>query len=289
MTYPEGRFFNSSGYLPPMTTYAQNFEDVTLRRALQDIENGFYVDVGAWHPTRDSVTRWFYDQGWHGINVEPNSTFLDMLRRERPRDINVSCAVGGSDRASATLHVVSDTGLSTLDRSLLQGVDRSVTGEITISVVTLDRLFAAHEPLPTIDFLKIDAEGSEAEIVQAASFTRHRPRIVLIEATGYNVYGPILEGRGYRFVWFDGLNAFYVREEDMWRAALLARPPNLWDNATSLVVKELSAELARRRLPYAARSSAALRARLLSISRRLASRYRRVVSAAHRPDPAATE
>lgn len=103
MTWPEGRFFNAGGYLPPMTTYAQNFEDVTLRRTLQDVQRGFYVDIGAWHPTQDSVTRSFYDQGWRGINVEPNPHFLELLRKERPRDINLGCAIGQrKERLSCT-------------------------------------------------------------------------------------------------------------------------------------------------------------------------------------------
>ena len=54
-------------------SYAQNFEDVMLWRALKHISNGFYIDVGAWSPDIDSVTRIFYEHGWRGVNVEPNS------------------------------------------------------------------------------------------------------------------------------------------------------------------------------------------------------------------------
>lgn len=254
-----------------MTTYAQNFEDVTLRRALRDIEHGFYVDIGAWHPTRDSVTRWFYDQGWRGINVEPNPLFLDMLKKERERDINLGIVVG-SGASSATLHIVSDTGLSTTDSTL--AANFSITKTRTVEAISLDRLLEIHEPLPTIDFLKIDAEGSELAIIEAASFSRYRPRIVLVEATGLHLYNPIMQARGYRFVWFDGLNAFYVREQDAWRADLLARPPSLWDNATPIAVAELSDALAKRQPTYA--FSADLRSRVISACRRLASRYRQL-------------
>lgn len=58
-----------------MISYAQNFEDVMLWRALKHVKKGFYVDVGAWSPDNDSVTRFFYENGWHGINIEPNSDF----------------------------------------------------------------------------------------------------------------------------------------------------------------------------------------------------------------------
>lgn len=236
-SHPEGRFFNAGGFMPPMTTYAQNFEDVTLRRALQDVECGFYVDVGACHPTELSVTRWFYDQGWRGINIEPNPHFLRLLEAERPRDINLGVAV--SDKTERTiLHVVSDTGLSTVDHNLAESL--SVTQRITVDAVPLDTLLASHEPLPTIDFLKIDAEGIETKIIAATALTTYRPRIILAESPpdGIASYTIKLQTCGYHFVWFDGLNAFYVRDEDIWRAELVARPPSVWDNATRFVPQE---------------------------------------------------
>ena len=74
-------------------SYAQNFEDIMLWRALKHIENGFYIDVGAWSPDLDSVTRAFYERGWRGINVEPNPEFHAQLLARRPRDINMLLAV----------------------------------------------------------------------------------------------------------------------------------------------------------------------------------------------------
>lgn len=67
-------------------SYAQNFEDVRLWRALNSFECGFYIDVGATDPAHDSVTKAFYDHGWSGINVEPMQNYYDALRQQRPRD-----------------------------------------------------------------------------------------------------------------------------------------------------------------------------------------------------------
>ena len=75
-------------------SYAQNYEDVTLRRALRDVSSGFYVDVGANDPRVDSVTRAFYERGWHGINIEPVAHWHDRLQADRPRDINLRVAAG---------------------------------------------------------------------------------------------------------------------------------------------------------------------------------------------------
>jgi len=75
-------------------SYAQNREDILLWRALFDIEEGFYVDVGAQDPTLDSVTRAFYDRGWRGINIEPVTGYFDKLCVERPKDLTLQSATG---------------------------------------------------------------------------------------------------------------------------------------------------------------------------------------------------
>src|ERR1043166_2275289 len=80
-----------------MISYAQNFEDVMLNRVFRDRTDGFYVDVGAADPVNLSVTKWFYDLGWTGINVEPHPEFFEKLQAERSRDLNLHCGAGAAD------------------------------------------------------------------------------------------------------------------------------------------------------------------------------------------------
>lgn len=75
-------------------SYAQLLEDVILYCALKDVEKGFYIDVGANDPTNDSVTKFFYDRGWHGINIEPLPDRCALLAEKRPRDINLCVGLG---------------------------------------------------------------------------------------------------------------------------------------------------------------------------------------------------
>jgi hypothetical protein len=77
-----------------LTSYAQNYEDVMLARAFGGRNTGFYVDVGAADPINLSVTKWFYDLGWSGLNIEPNKQLFERLAADRPRDINLDCGVG---------------------------------------------------------------------------------------------------------------------------------------------------------------------------------------------------
>jgi hypothetical protein len=80
--------------LMPFISYAQNYEDIILWRALRDIERGFYVDIGAADPEEYSVTCAFYQRGWPGINVEPLDDYFEKLTNTRPRDANLKVAAG---------------------------------------------------------------------------------------------------------------------------------------------------------------------------------------------------
>ena len=223
-----------------MITYAQNFEDVLLARVFRHKPHGFYIDVGAHDPVDLSTTKYFYDLGWHGINIEPVPSNHRRFVDQRPRDINLNMAVG--DRSGVrTLHVIrgqtpyvaDGTALSTL-RDDLASKSAEVMGghpieDINVDVRTLAEICTASCREP-IDFLKIDVEGWEKQVLQGSDFKKVRPVVIVVEATkpnipfkgfdqidaiaGWDDWEPILLGADYRFAHFDGLNRFYVRAED---------------------------------------------------------------------------
>jgi FkbM family methyltransferase len=223
----EQRAFQS---LPYMKSYAQNLEDVMLRRALQDRTEGFYVDLGAYRPEADSVTKWFYDNGWSGVNVEPTPALHAEFVTARVRDVNLQLAVGGTKR-KASFHIEEGSGLSHI-----VGEQSADAQAIVVEVVTLDELLEHYTRGKQIDFLKIDVEGAEQEIL-AATTLPNRPRIILVEATAPNSQVGVWQGwephllrLGYEFVWFDGLNRFYLEAEERWRKKHFEMPPNVFDN-----------------------------------------------------------
>lgn len=216
-------------------SYAQNYEDVMLRRALRDVRNGFYVDVGAQHPVTDSVTKAFYDMGWTGINVEPVPEWHQMLEEARPNDINLNVAAGN---APGMLHFYSieGTGLSTADARLAESYrqERKVR-EFDVPVTTLSAALKEHAP-SDIHFLKIDVEGFEKEVLEGADFSRFRPWVVLVEATRplspettHEEWEQLLVENDYAFAYFDGLNRFYVAMERERLMAAFRAPPNYFD------------------------------------------------------------
>lgn len=220
-------------------SYAQNFEDVMLRRALKHVEKGFYIDVGAWSPDLDSVTRAFYDMGWRGINIEPNPEFHGQLCTRRQRDINLSLAVSDS-KAVLTMNFLSNPGLSTLDDHIaIKHVESGlVVVRRDVQVTTLSALWREHVPTDQeVHFLKVDVEGAEKAVLEGNDWQRCRPWIVVVEATlpmeqtdSYETWEPILLAAQYNFVYADGLNRYYVASERPGLMSSFVHPPNVFDD-----------------------------------------------------------
>ena len=220
-------------------SYAQNFEDVMLWRALKHIENGFYIDVGAWSPDLDSVTRAFYERGWHGINLEPNAEFYAQLQAQRSRDINLPLAVGYKE-GKQIINILSNPGLSTLDESIAQRHSSSglTINKQDIDVINLSGLWEQNVPEgQDVHFLKVDVEGLEEAVLQGNDWTKNRPWIVVVEATlpmsqqeTHESWEPILLNANYYFAYADGLNRFYVASEHIELLSAFKYPPNVFDD-----------------------------------------------------------
>ena len=223
---------------PPsgIVSYAQNHEDILLWRALFDIQEGFYVDIGVQDPTVDSVTRAFYDRGWHGINIEPVTGYFDKLCRERPRDLTLQVAVG--DRFGwSTLYEFPNSGLSTLVEEVAFGHRARGLRDVQrrVPIVTLASVWAKFVRRE-VHFLKIDVEGYEGRVLSGMDLVNLRPWIILIEATRPATSVAISEGwerillnARYELVHFDGLNCWYLAEERSNLKVRFEAPPNIFD------------------------------------------------------------
>jgi FkbM family methyltransferase len=245
----------------PWISYAQNREDVLLKRALRDVKTGFYVDVGAYHPVDVSITKHFYDSGWNGINVEPSPAQYAIVAQARPRDINVNVAVSDHIGAMTFYEALEGTrGLSTLAAEEAERHKRNGFRfrEHDVPVVTLAELLDRHAGQRTVDFMSVDVEGHERAVLAGGDWRRWRPRIVVVEATRplsmeqtHGQWEGILLDAGYLLATFDGLNRYYVREEDRARIGDLVVPANVFDAYVPWEqqkrIEELEAQLAELR------------------------------------------
>lgn len=217
-----------------LVSFAQNLEDVLIWRALGHIEKGRYIDVGAQHPTVDSVSKMFHEQGWHGTHVEPSSTYAMLLRRERPGDEIIE-AVISSQVGVIDFHEFYETGLSTVELSVANmNADRGYRFHTTVKTcLTLDDIFDRNSDV--VHWLKIDVEGHERSVLEGWT-SATRPWLLIIESTfpgtgiqSHEDWETLLIAKGYSYVWFDGLNRYYVSNDHGDLADALQMQPHIFD------------------------------------------------------------
>ena len=220
-------------------SYAQNFEDVMLWRALGQIEHGFYIDIGAQDPIIDSISKAFYDHGWRGIHVEPTPHYADLLRQQRPGDTVIQAAVGKGP-AKLPFFEIPDTGISTADPVIAQQHrERGFNvHEITVPCIALSAVFKTCAR-SEIHWLKIDVEGFEKQVLSSWGKSKIRPWIVVVESTlpltqieTHETWEAILIDYGYTPVYFDGLNRYYISDAHPELKNAFLAPPNVFDSFT---------------------------------------------------------
>jgi FkbM family methyltransferase len=185
------------------------------------------VDVGAYDPTELSNTRHFYDRGWSGINVEPIPARAERFRIERPRDINLNLGIASAP-GLLPFYEMDPATLSTFHREEAERCSgfpgHRIVATREIPVLPLRDVLAEHAGVRRIDFLSIDTEGLEDEVIRSNDWQRFRPVAILIEYRRYHPRGlegsagrtwePFLLEQGYRFAHANEVNALYVRRED---------------------------------------------------------------------------
>lgn len=195
--------------------YAQNREDIILESFFGDMKKGFYVDVGACHPDDASVTKRFYLKGWHGINIEPQTNLHELFVRDRERDINLNIGVGDKKGSLTLRSYIYNQGLSSVVAAVMNEHESFASKserfeDVEIEIKTLEDIFKANR-VKSIQFLKIDVEGYEYEVLAGNNWSKFRPEVLCIEANHIvKDWRPILAKNSYDHVFFDGLNEYYV-------------------------------------------------------------------------------
>lgn len=202
-------------------SYTQNLEDCHLALAFAGQATGTYIDIGAGHPIADNVSFWFYERGWRGVVVEPQGELAALYARLRPRDSTVRALIGRENGESDFFLVDRLHGFSSTIEQHARKAQAFGAGyrKLRLPAMTLASLCETHK-LGDIDFLKIDVEGGEADVLAGADFKRFRPKVIVAEAVApgsgepaWDQWEPLLLANGYRFRLFDTLNRFYVAEE----------------------------------------------------------------------------
>jgi len=176
------------GYGAETYYFSQSGEEGILRgifyKKLEDNENGFYVDVGAFHPTKFSNTYFFYLNGWNGINIDANPGSMKLFNKIRCRDINLNLAVANNKTILTYYIIENKPEMNTFSKEFLKkfGIYKLITNEIKIETYTLKEIFQKYLlKEKTIDFLNVDVEGLDLEVLKSNDWKLYRPKVVVVE------------------------------------------------------------------------------------------------------------
>lgn len=166
-------------------SFAQEGEDIALDRLFEGRCNGFYVDVGCHHPFRFSNSYFFYRRGWRGICIDALPGTQRLFERWRRRDIVVESGIA-AQHGELTYHMFDEPALNTFDAALaqerLERTPYKLIRSVQVPTDTLAAILAAHCPAGTqIDFLSVDVEGLDLQVLESNDWDRYRPLTVIAE------------------------------------------------------------------------------------------------------------
>ncbi len=192
-------------------SYSQEGEDLLLLEMLENMQSGFYIDIGAHHPTRFSNTALFYELGWRGVNIEASPDLIEEFHQKRKEDINL-CTGVGLYTGTMPFYVFDEQGLNTFDSQrkdyIISLKSYNLLKTINIPIDTLKNILdSTIDSLQHIDLLMIDVEGLDLSVLQSNDWDIYRPTIVMVEqyleGLRESVDHPIvlfMESKGYKYV-----------------------------------------------------------------------------------------
>lgn len=201
--------------------YSANGEDIYLRNRFKGIEKGVYVDVGSCHPYRYSNTYWAYKKGWTGINIEPNLKNFGLFEKFRKRDININCGISAME-GCMRYYQFDIPELNTFDKQMAEHYEVEgymIKAISDIKMKRLDSILKEHK-IEKIDFLDIDVEGAEMDVLKSIDFNVQIECILLEQGAELcftdiinSPGGQFLRKKGYQAVNRYGITTIYEREK----------------------------------------------------------------------------
>lgn len=174
--------------------YSHWGEDSILEYLLSPTIIGRYLDIGCFHPALFSNTKKLHERGWSGVNVDPNPFMIDQFNLARPKDVNINMAVG-KEKGQIEYFKFNDWGSSNtaspeFAKIIAQNNNLSVPVSMPVELTTLEHLMAENFPSSPPDFLNIDVEELDLDVLKSSDWGRHRPTIIAIEDINFSIDMP---------------------------------------------------------------------------------------------------
>ena len=197
----------------PNNHFAEFAEDVMVSRIFKNLKKGFYVDVGAYHPFKGSLTFNLYNKGWKGMNLDLSKTSIDLFNIARPKDININAAI--SDFNGDTFYY-ENSPINQQNSLFNEGRDQK---KIKIKSYELSKLLNFKQ-IDKVDFINIDTEGNELNVLKGIDFNKYKPVLITIEDNSFDLENKnkkekisFLNEKGYKLINIVGVTMFFVKKD----------------------------------------------------------------------------
>ena len=199
----------------PNLHYAEFAEDVMVNRILKKIKKGFYVDIGAYHPYKGSLTYNLYNRKWKGINLDISKSSIDLFNIARPSDININCAV--SEFNGETFYY-ENSPINQQNSLIPQDENQK---KIKIQSYKLSEILKMQN-INSVDYINIDTEGNELEVLMGIDFSKINPTLFTIEDNSFDLNNEIkkkkiiyLKEKNYELINIIGVTMFFVKKDSV--------------------------------------------------------------------------
>tara|TARA_B110000971_G_C19927488_1_gene462298 strand:- start:347 stop:1021 length:675 start_codon:yes stop_codon:yes gene_type:complete len=163
-------------------SYAMDGEDTVVTDYFKDKKNGFYVDVGCYHPIHRNNTYLLHKKNWNGINIDTSQFSIDLFNYMRPNDHNYNCAISNKNEVIKLFYQKELSQLSTTESVQAEKVFQGNIKEKKIQASTLNEILNKSKYKDSkIDFLDIDVEGADLKVLEGLSFDKFKPELICIE------------------------------------------------------------------------------------------------------------
>lgn len=197
---------------PYNLSFSQEGEDLVLNRLFEKQKGGFYVDVGAHHPQRFSNTYFFYLKGWRGINIDAMPGSMELFEEVRPKDTNIEAAISDLSE-ELTYYMFNDPALNGFSKSISTDRDKirgyKIVDRKVIKTQKLSDLLEVHLPEDQkIDFLSIDVEGLDYQVLLSNNWLKYKPTILLVEELAMSLGALPTQSKTFQFLQKQGYELF---------------------------------------------------------------------------------
>lgn len=202
---------------PSMGSFSQFNEDLLIDLLFDSKRKGFYVDIGANDPAFNNNTKRFYDKGWHGINIEPSIEEYEKLQSSRLRDINLNIGVGLIKNKMSFYKVLGDSTLSSFNKTIAIQMAKFYGLQVLeeeIQILRLVDIYNDYIKDNHVDFMSVDAEGSDLDVLKSNDWKIFRPTLVMVEADSqYNEIVEYMSISNYLLLYNNNHNAIFLSRD----------------------------------------------------------------------------